>query len=345
MTDPRGSAHPPRRGARRPAGPSERVYAALDLGTNNCRLLIVAADGAGFRVLDSYSRIVRLGEGLAVAGVLSDAAMERTLDALRACASAVAVHANLRLDCIATQACRSAANGEAFLQRVRQETGFSFRIVSAEAEARLAMRGCASLIDTSDTVALVVDIGGGSTELVFVDASTARQPNPTILDWTSFAIGVVGLAESHPESAPLEAWYAGVKAAAAEALARYQVQNPAIEAAFHHGSAHILGTSGAVSSLAGVHLGLTRYQRSKVDGLWMRRDDLSAVAARLLAMGPEGRATNACIGADRADLVLPGCAILEAVSDRWPAQRVRVADRGLREGVLLDLIDLDRKAS
>lgn len=343
MTPPAGASGPPYRSRRRPAAGNERVYAALDLGTNNCRLLIVAAgaDG-GFRVIDSYSRIVRLGEGLAATGVLNDGAQARTLEALRACAQAVAVHRDLKIDCIATQACRAAANGQAFLDQVRRETGFQFRIVSAEQEARLAMRGCASLIDPRAAVCLVVDVGGGSTELVFVDPATARDPEPRVWAWTSLPIGVVALAERMPEATPAEPWYEAMRAAAAADLASFSDIDPALEAAFQDGRAHILGTSGAVSSLAGVHLKLERYQRSKVDGLWMQRQDLSTVAQTLIGMGAAGRGSNACIGPDRADLVLPGCAILEAICDRFPAERVRVADRGLREGVLLDLIARDR---
>jgi exopolyphosphatase / guanosine-5'-triphosphate,3'-diphosphate pyrophosphatase len=337
-----GAARSPRKGVRRPMDPTAPVYAALDLGTNNCRLLIVTAVPGGFRVVDSYSRIVRLGEGLARTGVLGEAAMARTLDALRACAQAVAVYARLRIDCIATQACRVAENGPAFLDQVRRETGFGFRIVSAEEEARLAMRGCASLIDPRAEVALVVDVGGGSTELVFVDAATAKAARPTILSWASMPIGVVGLAEAQPERQPSADWYAGLRTEVAAALNGLPPIGAKSMAAFAGGRAHILGTSGAVSSLAGVHLKLDRYQRSRVDGLWMQRQDLSAVATELLAMGPNVRAANACIGPDRADLVLPGCAILEAICDRFPAERVRVADRGLREGVLYDLIERDR---
>jgi exopolyphosphatase/guanosine-5'-triphosphate,3'-diphosphate pyrophosphatase len=204
------------------------------------------------------------------------------------------------------------------------------------------MRGCASLIDPRAAACLVVDVGGGSTELVFVDPATARDPAPTIRAWTSLPIGVVALAERMPETAPAPAWYAAMKAAAGADLAHFVLGDPAIEAAFADGCAHILGTSGAVSSLAGVHLKLDRYQRSKVDGLWMQRRDLSLVAEQLIAMGPTGRGANPCIGEERADLVLPGCAILEAICDRFPTERVRVADRGLREGVLLDLIARDR---
>jgi exopolyphosphatase/guanosine-5'-triphosphate,3'-diphosphate pyrophosphatase len=345
MSPPRGEGGASRKGARRPADPKERVYAALDLGTNNCRLLVAAAAPGGFRVIDSFSRIVRLGEGVASAGQLSDAAIARTLEALKACAQTVAIHPNLKIDCIATQACRAAANGEAFLDQVRRETGFAFRIVSAAEEARLAARGCASLIDPRMEIALVVDVGGGSTELAFVEAATARDPSPHIIEWASLPIGVVELAERLPETGEPAHWYQSVRNTVAAQLASFSVQSERVADAFANGRAHILGTSGAVSSLAGVHLRLERYQRSKVDGLWMMRTDLSTVAQTLLAMGPQGRADNACIGKDRADLVLPGCAILEAICDRWPAERIRVADRGLREGVLMDLIDADRRAS
>lgn len=330
------------RSGRRQASPTEPVYAALDLGTNNCRLLVVTAAPGGFRVVASHSRIVRLGEGLARTGALAEAAMDRTIDALRECARTVAIFPNLRIDCIATQACRVAENGVYFLDRVRRETGFAFRIVTAEEEARLAARGCISLVDPKASVALVVDVGGGSTELAFVDAPAARDNRVDVLAWASLPIGVVELSERMPETGDPGAWYAAMVADVEGALDGRFARNPRVQEAVESGAAHILGTSGAVSSLAGVFLKLERYQRSRVDGLWMRRSDLNPIARELLAMSAEARAVHPCIGPSRGDLVLPGCAILEAICNRWPIDRVRVADRGLREGVLLDMIDRDR---
>lgn len=329
-----GAARPGRR--RRSGIPSGGpVFAALDLGTNNCRLLVAEPSSRGFRVIDSYSKIVRLGEGLAAAGRLSDAAMERALSALRACAQKVAVHPQLTLRCIATQACRAAANGAEFLARVRRETGLALEVVTPQEEARLSVLGCAALVDPAMEVALVIDIGGGSTELSWVDARTVRA-EPRILAWTSLTVGVVTLAERMPETG-VEGWYGAMLEHVGEELRAF-ADAERLRDAFRRRRAHIVGTSGAVSSLAGVHLDLPRYQRSRVDGLWMSADDVRATAARVRGFSPAERAAHPCIGPDRADLVVPGSAILEAVCAHWPAPRVRVADRGLREGVLVELM-------
>jgi len=328
----------PRASVRRrlPPTPGGPVFAALDLGTNNCRLLVAEPSARGFRVLDSYSKIIRLGEGLAASGRLSEAAMDRAMDALRACAQQVAVHPRLKLRGIATQACRVAANGAEFLARVKRDTGLGFEIVTAQEEARLSVIGCASLIDPAAEVALVIDIGGGSTELSWVDARV--RGTPPILAWTSLSFGVVTLAERLPEG---PGWYeAMMREVDAEVCAFAGADG--LRAAFAGGRAHVVGTSGAVSSLAGVHLDLPRYQRSKVDGLWMTAGEVRAVAQKLRHWPLTQRAAHPCIGPDRADLVAPGAAILEAVCAAWPTERVRVADRGLREGVLLELIARER---
>lgn len=346
MADKDGAERPERR--RRfvpqhgvPSG--EDVFAALDLGTNNCRLLLAEPTQRSFRVLDSFSRIIRLGEGLAATGVLSDAAIERAMDALRQCALIVAPHQKLKIRCIATQACRIAANGPAFLHRVKQETGLSLEIVTPAEEARLSVLGCAALMDPSADVALVIDIGGGSTELSWVDPRSAHA-KPKVLAWTSLPVGVVTLAEAFPEpDCHAPAWYADMCAAAADHVRAFRGAD-ALKNAFHIGRAHVVGTSGAVSSLAGVHLDLPKYQRAKVDGLWMQMHDVRKVAGALRALPRNGRAAHPCIGPDRADLVVPGSAILEAVSRLWPVERVRVADRGLREGVLIELIAAWRAA-
>jgi exopolyphosphatase/guanosine-5'-triphosphate,3'-diphosphate pyrophosphatase len=310
-------------------------FAALDLGTNNCRLLVAAPTRSGYRVLGGFSRIVRLGEGLSVTGRLGESAMQRTVDALLECADRIAAHGATELSCVATQACRLADNGQAFIDRVKTEIGLDLEVISAEEEARLAALGCAELVDRSSACALVVDIGGGSTELSFID-TTARTDagEPVVLAWASAPIGVVGLTERWPETVPQAAdWYEGMVTEVEQHLRACPL--PAkFEALFARGDGQVIGTSGAVTSLAGVHLGLARYRRADVDGIWFDADDCFAAIERLKAMTPAQRAANPCIGRDRADLVVPGSAILEAVTRLWPAARLRVADRGLREGLL-----------
>ncbi|HLK23452.1 MAG TPA: Ppx/GppA phosphatase family protein [Caulobacteraceae bacterium] len=321
--------------------PPDGLYAALDLGTNNCRLLIAQRRaGGGFRVVDAYSRIVRLGEGLSQTGRLSPAAMDRAMAALRVCSERIRRHGRPRLRAIATEACRSASNGKDFLEQVRREAGIRLEIITPKEEARLSVAGCANLLDRSARAALVLDVGGGSTELSWLDLEAARaRPNapPPILAWLSIPIGVVTLAERFPEAPGDPAWFSRMVEAVKAPIAAF-ARPAALRPAFEAGEAHLIGTSGAITSLAGLHLGLARYERSRVDGLWLTRGDCRAMAERLLGLSHDERARQPCVGPERADLVLAGAAILEATQQLWPCERVRVADRGLREGLLLAMM-------
>jgi len=314
-------------------------YAALDLGTNNCRLLIARPQGSGFRVVEAYSRIVRLGEGLAQSGRLGEPAMERALAALKVSAEKIRRRKVARIRAIATQACRVAENGQAFVERVAAETGIQLQIIPPQEEAKLSVAGCLTLLDRSREAALVVDVGGGSTEMSWLDLAADRESEmPQMRAWLSIPIGVVTLAERFPEGeTATQAWFrAMVDCVKAEisAFNRADSMRPVFDA----DRAHLIGTSGAITSLAGLHLGLARYDRNRVDGIWMERSECEAAAGRLLALNAKERAQQPCIGPDRADLVLAGAAILQAVQELWPCSRVRVADRGLREGILMSLM-------
>ncbi|NSY16313.1 exopolyphosphatase [Neorhizobium sp. AL 9.2.2] len=328
-------------GADKFAGFRDELYAALDLGTNNCRLLIAQPTRPGqFRVIDAFSRIVRLGEGLAASGRLSTEAMDRAVDALRVCASKLAHRPIRRMRLIATEACRAAENGEAFLARVTEETGLELEIIDRETEARLAVSGCSSLVGREARSVVLFDIGGGSSEIAVIrigDSRSSRLANH-ITHWTSLPVGVVTLSERHGGRDVTPAVFAGMVDEVEGMLSKFDC--PPIGSPHQQGAEdfHLIGTSGTVTTLAGVHLDLPRYDRRKVDGLWLSDSEVSAMQAKLLSWDFAGRAANACIGPDRADLVLAGCAILEAIRRRWPSQRMRVADRGLREGLLTDMM-------
>ncbi|GJL91642.1 MAG: exopolyphosphatase [Hyphococcus sp.] len=309
--------------------------AALDLGTNNCRLLIAAPRGHDLRIVDAFSKIVRLGEGLSQSGVLSPDAMRRTAEALKICAEKVERRGVTHLRCIATQACRGAQNGAEFLAEMSAATGLEFDIITTEEEARLAVAGCADLLDMSVEAGLVFDIGGGSTELSWVRPPKDRA-GAEIAAWTSMPFGVVSLAERWGGREMTAETYAAIVDDVRADIAR--IGDPAgLKDSFVSDRAHLLGTSGTVTSIAGVHLGLTRYRRDKVDGLWLSAGEAKRVTDKLRSMSFSERASEPCIGGDRADLVVSGCAILEALQLEWPATRIRVADRGLREGILADL--------
>jgi exopolyphosphatase/guanosine-5'-triphosphate,3'-diphosphate pyrophosphatase len=313
------------------------VYAALDLGTNNCRLLIACPTADGFRVVDSFSRIIRLGEGVSATGCISEAAIERAIVALSICRDKIQSKKAKRLRLIATEACRAASNAEGFRDRVAAETGIRLEVIDRETEAALAVLGCSPLLDPAGRGAILFDIGGGSTELVRIERDPGEpDAPPRIKAWMSVPLGVVTLAEHFGGRDVSAQSYAKMVAEVAQHVAPFAAE---------HGKdlerMHLLGTSGTVTTLAGVHLNLLRYDRLRIDGIWMSNEDLTATIARLLAMSYSERANNNCISVERADLVLAGCAILDAIRTAFPLKRLRVADRGLREGMLVEMMRED----
>ena len=342
---------------RRP-DPAE-LYAALDLGTNSCRMLIAQPKGNQFHVVDSFSKSVQLGVGLERSGRLSTASMNRTIQALTICERKLSKHRVERMRLVATEACRRAKNGTEFLENVRKRAGLTLDIIAPEEEARLAVISCAPLVSTKTDQLLVVDIGGGSTELVWIDLSdvpnierqkaimklhagfkqngSAEGPAARVVDWISVPLGVATLrdqfndVESDSARFALMSWYFE------EQLAEFSPY----ESEQAREGFQIIGTSGTVTTVAASHLGLRRYDRNKVDGLRMTSDQIDTVIRSYLDMGPEGRRTDPRIGRDRHALIMSGAAILQALLRVWPTDRLSVADRGLREGLLYAQMSAD----
>ena len=316
--------------------PGTAVYAALDLGTNNCRLLIACPTGDSFRVIDSFSRIIRLGEGVSATGCISEAAIDRAISALSICRDKIETRRASRLRMIATEACRAASNADCFRDRVASETGIRLEVIDRETEAALAVIGCSPLLDAKGRGAILFDIGGGSTELVRIERDPVENAEPRIKAWMSIPLGVVTLAEQFGGRDVTKDSYARMVAEIAQYIAPFAAE---------HGQdlrdMHLLGTSGTVTTLAGIHLKLVRYDRRRIDGVWMNDADISSTIARLLGMSYQERAENNCISVERADLVLAGCAILDAIRQAFPLPRLRVADRGLREGMLVEMMRED----
>jgi exopolyphosphatase/guanosine-5'-triphosphate,3'-diphosphate pyrophosphatase len=315
------------------------VFAALDLGTNNCRMLIARPNGGDFHVVDSFSRVTRLGEGLSRAGALSPDAMDRTVEALKRCAEkmhrrnvAVSRH-------VATEACRRAANCQEFLDRVRRECGIALEIISAREEATLALKGCAALLSHQVPHALLFDIGGGSTEVLYV--KVPGDGSLSVVDCVSLPMGVVTVAEDCGGGDLCERTYNEVADHVARMLEPFEARH-GLRRVIADGCAQMIGTSGTVTTLGGLALGLTRYDRTAVDGITLDFDTLLGKSRALCKMSLHQRAAEPCIGWQRADLVLAGCAILEAICRAWPVGKLRVADRGLREGLLMEMIHPSR---
>lgn len=325
---------------RRPHRDQRPVYAALDLGTNNCRLLVATPTAAGFTVVDAFSRIVRLGEGLGRTNRLGEDAIKRTIAALRICRDKMRARRVTRSHLIATQACRMAENGPSFIERVQRELNLSLDIVDQRTEAHLAAAGCAALADPKADNLILFDIGGGSSEIVWLDRANLDRPvSERVRVWASLPIGVVTLAERYGGVLVTEQIFENMVAEVDRALAQFKIDVAPLARCRNF---HLLGTSGTVTTVAGVFLGLARYDRRRVDGLWMRNAEVDSVMASLRAMSYDARASNGCIGRDRADLVLAGCAILEAIRRAFPSDRLRVADRGLREGLLTQMMAADK---
>ncbi len=316
---------------------TEAVYAALDLGTNNCRLLVARPTGEGFRVIDAFSRIIRLGEGVSASGLICDPAIKRAVDALGICRDKMRNRGVTRARLIATEACRAARNGGEFRARVAEEVGLELEIIDRETEATLAATGCTTLVDPQAEGVVLFDIGGGSSEIVRLGpcAPTMRgPPRPLIKAWASLPVGVVTLAERYGGHRVTPEIYEAMVKEVQVFVERFVAE----QGSDRIDRIHMLGTSGTVTTIAGVYLELKRYERRRVDGCWMGNDEVTRVVERLLAMSYEDRVANPCIGAERADLVLAGCAILDAIRRVFPCRRLRVADRGLREGMLVQMM-------
>ena len=315
------------------------AYAALDLGTNNCRLLIARAANEGFTVVDAFSRVVRLGEGLNSTGKISEEAMDRAIEALSVCADKLKRRNVVLARSVATEACRQAVNGAHFIERVKRETGIVLDVISPKEEARLAVMGCHALLEPGEGPALIFDIGGGSTEVILVSTDGIV---PEILDWVSVPWGVVSLTESEPhdenDADARSNVYAAMRKKVSDAFAEFAARLPK-----DGGDRRLLGTSGTVTTLASVYLELQTYERRRIDGLHLPSQALRDISHVLATASPAGRAEFPTIGTERADLVVAGCAILESIFDMWPGERLGVADRGIREGILRALMASEAK--
>jgi exopolyphosphatase/guanosine-5'-triphosphate,3'-diphosphate pyrophosphatase len=311
------------------------VFSALDLGTNNCRLLIATPTRNGFRVIDAFSRIVRLGDGLAKTGVLSDDAKERAVEALTICAQKISRREVTHMRSVATEACRLATNCSDFVDQVWENTGIALDVISPAEEARLAVMGCQSLLSPNIDRAIVFDIGGGSTEVIWVDTTDHRQPK--IMGWDSLPFGVVRLSDTYECHNITDGDYLTIFNDVTARLDAFDKIH-GISQCIQEGRVQLMGSSGTVTTLASIELGLDGYDRSKVDGSLLLVDNMANLTRRVAFTPFDQRAELSCVGSERADLLVPGCAVFEAILRQWPAQSIRVADRGIREGVLRGLL-------
>ena len=316
---------------------SKQIYSAIDLGTNNCRLLVAQKTENGFKVIDSFSRIVRLGEGLSKNGTLSKEAIDRTIEALDICVAKIKRRGVTHIRNVATQACREATNCDEFIERVEKEVRIKLDIINPAEEARLAVMGCKALLDRKYSNAIVFDIGGGSTELIWVKIRGNGMPE--IIDWTSIPFGVVNLSEKYGTKEMVsENSYTEMRQNILSAIKSFEQKNDMVELVAQ-GKVQLMGTSGTITTLTAMHLELDYYDRSRVDGTSVKSASIRELCQKLSLLNYDERVALKSIGSDRADLVVAGCAILESIMDLWPIENISVADRGIREGMLLDMMN------
>lgn len=316
-------------------------YAAIDLGTNSCRLVIATPTPTSFRIVETFSKITRLGEGIINNNELSKAAIKRTVGALKVCSGVLAEYAPIvRSRFVATAACRRAVNCQQFLDLVKKETGLNIETISSKEESRLAVVGCIPLLSRNIKRVLVFDIGGGSTEISL--ARTTNTGNTFIEGFVSLPYGVVTISEAFPQQDMTSLAYDTIIERTHKILADFE-EKYKIREAIANQEIQVIGTSGTVTVLGAVHLNLPRYNRSAVDGISISRQDIERAINKIKRLGDEGRKKHPCIGAQKADLTMAGCAIIEALNSFWPISEITVADRGIREGILLDMMHSSKR--
>lgn len=317
-------------------GLKDGYYAAIDLGTNSCRLVIAQPTPSSFKVVETFSKITRLGEGIINGNMLAKTAIKRTVSALKVCSAIMNEYQPMiRSRFVATAACRRALNCQEFEKIVKRETKLNMEVISSKEEARLAVVGCMPLLSRTIKRALVFDIGGGSTEISL--ARITESGKTYIEGFVSLPYGVVTISEAFPAHDMTKLAYDTIIERTHKILREFEDKYKITEA-IRNQEIQVIGTSGTVTVLGAVHLGLPRYNRAAVDGISLSGEELDKVIKRIKNMEHEGRCKHSCIGKTKADLTISGCAIVEALCSFWPILEVTIADRGIREGILLDMM-------
>jgi len=306
--------------------------AAIDLGTNTVRLLVTEADRtAAWRVIDQDQRVTRLGEGLRTSGTLGDQAMARTTTAVVEYVERAARAGATDVLVCATSAVRDADNGAAFVQMLERRTGRPVRVVSGDEEARLTLRGVLYGLPPIAGPLIVFDIGGGSTEFILAEGGALSLA-------VSLRLGVVSLAERFPFPATVDRdRYAELTNEVRAHLAT------GLPPAVRQRRADLLvGTAGTVTTLAALDLGLRAYDSRRVQGHRLSRRAIEALGERLGALSMAERAALPCLEPGRADLIIPGLAIVEATLECVGVETLIVSDYGFREGIIVEALGARR---
>jgi exopolyphosphatase/guanosine-5'-triphosphate,3'-diphosphate pyrophosphatase len=315
---------------------TQNNYAAIDLGTNSCRLVVATPTTTSFRVVETFSKVVRLGEGIIQDNELSPRAMKRTVQALKVCRGVIDEYMPITASrFVATAACRRAKNVAQFVEMVKRDAGIELEVISSKEEARLSVVGCLPLLNRNIKRVLVFDIGGGSSQ---ISLARVTDGGKTFIEgFVSLPYGVVTVSEAFAGHEMSKLEYSTVLERTQSILAEFE-EKYHIREAIANQEIQVIGTSGTVTVIGAVHLRLPRYNRSAVDGIAISAPDIEATISRIKKMGTEGRCKHPCIGQSKSDLTVAGCAIIEGLTTFWPISEITVADRGIREGILLDLM-------
>ena len=308
--------------------------ASIDVGSNTVRLLLAQPlPGQTFRPLRVERIITRLGGNFSSRKGLDKLSMERTVEALRSFAEVLEGEGVEKIFAVGTGVLRKARNRSAFIKAVRAQTGFSLRIISGREEARAMARGVLGSLKDRTTPRLIVDVGGGSTEIIWMERQTLRKS-------VSLDLGVVGLterflSEDPPNPAEMEALNRFVQAILAE-VRRHWEKEGWDDRKVH---SHLAGTAGTVTTLGAIALSLSVYDPQKVTGHRIPFSKLRRMHRLLSSLSLKERGRVPGLEKGREDLILAGSAILLNLMEVFGRSALEVIDSGLLEGVLLEGMD------
>ena len=298
-------------------------YAAIDLGTNTCLLLVAEWDGQELHPLVREMRVVRLGENLDRTGRISSTALDRATAALTEYRDIITSSGCQEMRCVATSAFRDAPNKDELTERIRNITGLEIEEISGEEEARLVHRAVQEAFPEETGERASVDVGGGSTEIIFDKQGHLHEVH-------SLPLGSVRLTERHFSHDP--------PAAVEVAALRDNISTVLEDSGLPTKVASLIGVGGTATTLAAIHLELEDYDPVKVHGRILKQRDLETILERCLALPYEQRVRLPGLHPGRADVIMAGTIILLAIMGHLQDKMIRISDRGIRWGIIAEMI-------
>ena len=304
-------------------------FAAIDLGSTNCRLVIVDIIEDKYKIICSFSEILNLGRNLSFSNEFNDEIIEKTIEIFKIISQKLKYYNVLSYRCVATEACRQSINSDELVKRIHERTNIEIEIIPSKEEARLCLKSCLNHNVNLNDFNLVFDIGGGSTEIIIFDSIYSNKD----FDFLSIPIGVINFSEK----------VSLFKTEKVLGQLEKQMMFFSKKKKIHNEPISIIGSCGTVTTLCAIHLKLNYYQKSLVDNTLLEIEDLKQTCNFVKRLSSEEKEKHPCIGPQRINLLDNGILILEKILESWPVKRILVSDRGLREGIILDQIKFKRK--